>query len=82
MQERAAKNSLGGYRGKKLKTQEPDEEKLASADDNDDQLRNTKSELEESRSEVRQLGEEIRRLRQRESTLDAENKILKSQLLH
>ena len=36
MQERAAKNALGGYRGKKLKTQEPDEEKLASADDNDD----------------------------------------------
>jgi len=34
--------------------------------------------LEDSRKEVRQLGEEIRRLRQRESNLDAENKILKS----
>ena len=31
---------------------------------------------------MRQLGEEIRRLKQRESSLDAENKILKSQMLH
>ena len=41
-----------------------------------------RQDLDDSRAEVRQMGEEIRRLKQRESTLDAECKILKSQMMH
>jgi hypothetical protein len=49
--------------------------------DENEYLRTVRAELEESRQEVRQLSEELRRLRQKESSLDAENQILKSKLL-
>lgn len=86
MQERAQKNSFGSYsynrQHRKLKTDEPDEEKLSIADENDSNaLRGLKQELDESRVEIRQLSDELRRLRQKESTMDAENQILKSKLM-
>ena len=49
--------------------------------DESDYLKNIRTELEENKQEVRQLSEEIRRLKQKESSMDAENQILKSKLL-
>ena len=57
-----------------------DEEQQRMNDDSE-YLRQMRSELEESRVEIRQLSEELRRLRQKESSMDAENQILKSKLL-
>ena len=67
---------------RKLKTDEPDEEKLSSADENDGfMVRSLKQDLDESKIEIRQLSDELRRLRQKESSMDAENQILKSKLM-
>ena len=44
-------------------------------------MRELRRDLEDSKSEVKQLTEELRRLRVKESTIDAENQILKSKLL-
>lgn len=54
------------------KNDEMDEERQKINDDGE-YLRTVRAELEESRQEVRQLSEELRRLRQKESTMDAEN---------
>ena len=84
MNERRMKNNSGGYshkysRDRKLKSEEPDEEKLSTADEADTQMvRELRGDLDEAKNEISQLSEEVRRLRQRESSLDAENKILKS----
>ena len=67
MRERAAKNSLGGYQSsykhEKLRTEEPDEEKLSIADDDQRQVRQLQQDLDEARLEIKQMSEEIRRLR-------------------
>ena len=68
--------------GHKLKTDEPDEEKLSSSDDHAFELRTVRSELEESRSEIRRLSDELRRLRQSEQNLESEKLILQGKLLH
>ena len=66
----------------KLKTEDKDddEDKPFSPEDQYE-LRQLRQELDESRQEVKQLSEELRRLRSKESSLDAENQILKSKLL-
>ena len=76
------KNGMGSYRyakHTKLKTDEPDEEGLSTNDLYDS--RQIKQELQDAKSEVKQLSDELRRLRTRESSLDAENQILKSKLM-
>ena len=44
-------------------------------------MKELRREIEDSKSEIKQLTEELRRLRVKESTIDAENQILKSKLL-
>ena len=81
MTERAQKSALGGYNAKKykFKTEEPDEEKLSGHDvDDAGSIRSLKFVLDEAKIEIKGLSDELRRLRQIESSLDAENKIMKS----
>ena len=85
MTERAQRNQLGGYNTKskyKFKTEEPDEEKLSGNDVEDgNTIRTLRIELDEAKIEIKGLSDELRRLRQIESSLDAENKIMKSQMM-
>ena len=85
MTERAQRNQLGGYNVKskyKFKTEEPDEEKLSGNDVEDaNTIRSLRFELDEAKIEIKGLSDELRRLRQIESSLDAENKIMKSQMM-
>ena len=67
------------YQHVKLKTDEPDEEKMTGTDENE--LAELRSDLEDQRGEAMRLSEEVNRLRQREQSLDAENQILKSKLM-
>ena len=82
MTERAMRNSLGGYNTKnkyKFKTEEPDEEKLSGTDVEDaSTIRSLRLELDEAKIEIKGLSDELRRLRNIETSLDAENKIMKS----
>lgn len=80
MEERKTKRSGFGANSMYKKNDDMDEERQQMNDENE-YLRTVRAELEESRQEVRQLSEELRRLRQKESSLDAENQILKSKLL-
>ena len=88
MAERAFRNNLGGYQSKsskyKFKIEEPDEERLSTKDNDYDQahiINELKQDLDEKKVEIKQLSDELRRLKNRESSLDAENKIMKSQLM-
>ena len=67
----------------KLKTDEPDEEKNSVADENDSlTIKSLRQDLMESKMEIKQLSDELRRLRQNESSLNAENQILQSKMMH
>ena len=62
------------------KNEEPDEERLTKQDNDDNTyvINQLKQDLSESKNEVKQLSEQVRNLKNREQSLDAENKIMKS----
>lgn len=76
-----SKGKFTGYSHQTLSSDEPDEEKFASADQAEE-VRNLNSELKGAKAELVQMSDELRRMRANESSLTAENQILKSKLMH
>lgn len=73
MEERKSKRPGGAFAHNIYKKNDEMDEERQKINDDNEYLRTVRAELEESRQEVRQLSEELRRLRQKESTMDAEN---------
>jgi predicted nucleic acid-binding Zn-ribbon protein len=63
-----------------LSNDEPDEERLSTADQSE-QVKDLKSDLQDARAELVQMSDELRRFKGKESSLSAENQILKSKIM-